>query len=229
MIFNKDYKRTNKNKDIDIENITKDKENLNNNNNIDIQSEEVSPRIDKMFKNCFKFLFYYDKKINEIFQKEKEKYALNISNISTITKRKHRKKNIMDGKSEPSIYSESKTLISYETEMKAALNNEKIKYKIRISLLKFFSEKFLVEAYNISDSTFDNLDKSIIKSVDAQNDAMNTLMNKIKKDIMQGQNKIEYTIKLDVFDIYNKLIIPFKEFSLNYYNILDTNEKNKCE
>ena len=225
MIFNKDYKKTNKDKDIDIENNIKDKENLNNNNNIDIQSEEVSPRIDKMFKNCFKFLFYYDKKINEIFQKEKEKYTLNISDISTITKRKRRKKNIMDGKSEPSIYSESKTLISYETEMKAALNNEKIKYKIRISLLKFFSEKFLVEAYNISDSTFDNLDKSIIKSVDAQNNAMNSLMNKIKKDIIQGQNKIEYNIELDVFNIYNKLIIPFKEFSLNYYNTLDTKEK----
>ena len=225
IIFNKDYKKTNKDKDIDNkkENNTKDKENYN--NSIDFQSEEISPRIDKMFKNCFKFLFYYDKKINEIFQKEKEKYALNISNISTITKRKHRKKNIMDGKSEPSIYSESKTLISYETEMKAALNNEKIKYKIRISLLKYFSEQFLVEAFNISDRTFDNIDKSIIKSVDAQNNAMNTLMSKIKKDIKQGKNKIEYNIELDVFNIYNKLIINFKEFTLNYYNSLDTKVK----
>ena len=222
MIFNKDYKKTNKDKDIDIENNTKDKENLNNNNNIDIQNEEVSPRIDKMFKNCFKFLFYYDKKINEIIQKEKEKFALNISGIS---KRKHRKKNIIDGKSEPSIFSESKTLISYETEMKAALNNEKIKYKIRISLLKFFSEKFLVEAYDISERTFDNIDKSIIKSVDAQNVAMNELMSKIRKDIKEGRNKIEYNIELDVFDIYKKLTIPFKEFILSLYNNMDKKEK----
>jgi adenylate kinase family enzyme len=234
IIFNKNYKKGNKDKDRDINtenknnkkdnNNTKekDKENLNNNNNIDFQSEEISPRIDKMFKNCFKFLFYYDKKINEIIQKEKEKFALNISGI---TKRKHRKKNIMDGKSEPSIFSESKTLISYETEMRAALNNEKIKYKIRISLLKFFSEKFLVEAYDISDQTFENIDKSIIKSVDAQNVAMNELMSKIRKDIKEGRNKIEYNIELDVFDIYKKLTIPFKEFILSLYNNLDKKEK----
>ena len=104
IIFNKNYKKGNKDKekdrDINTENKNntkdkdkdKDKENLNNNNNIDFQSEEISPRIDKMFKNCFKFLFYYDKKINEIIQKEKEKFALNKSGIS---KRKHRKKNIL--------------------------------------------------------------------------------------------------------------------------------------
>ena len=224
IIFNKNYKN---NKDTNLENKnkkvnnSKDKENTNN----DSQNEEISPRIDRIFKNCFKFLFYYDKKINETFQNEKEKYALNTSNISTIAKRKHRKKNIMDGKSEPSIFSESKNLISYETEMKAALNNEKIKYKIRISLLKFFSEKFLIEAYNISDRTFENLDESIIKSVDAQNIAMNSLMEKIKKDIIEEHNKIVYNIELDIFDIYNKLNIPFKGFILNMYNTLEKKEK----
>ena len=78
---------------------------------------------------------------NKEISTEKEKYALNSFNIQGIQKRKHRKKNIIDGKTDPSIFSESKILISYEDEMKAALNNEKIKYTIRISLLKFFWRK----------------------------------------------------------------------------------------
>ena len=109
--------------------------------------------------------------------------------------------------------------------MKAALNNEKIKYKIRISQLKFFGEKFLIEANNITDKTFQNLDDSIIKSVDAQNNAMNFLMETIKKDILEGKNKIIYNIELDIFNIYHKLTIPFKEFMLSLYNNLEKQDK----
>ena len=205
----------------------KNKSNSNNGNKPktnDTQNKLISPRIDKIFKNCIKFLFNYDKKINEIIQKEKEIYALNTSNISQITKRKHRgkKSSVADG---VSIYSESKILISYEDEMKAALNNEKIKYKIRISLLKFFGEQFLIEAYNISEKTFENLDESIIKSVDAQNTAMNEVMAKIRRDILEGHNKITYQIEMDIFDVYQVLNIPFKEFILNFFN--DFEEKDK--
>ena len=225
IIFNKNYEANKKTKKDKTPKNSKKKENETE-NNININNiEEISPRIDKLFKNCFKFLFYYDKQINEIIKNEKEKYALNLSNISGIQKRKHRKKNIIDGKTEPSIFSESKMLISYEDEMRAALNNEKIKYKIRISLLKFFGEKFLIEANNITEKTFQNLDNSIIKSVDVQNTAMNSLMEKVKKDIIDGRNKITYNIELDVFDIYHKLYIPFKEFILDMYNSLENPDK----
>ena len=192
--------------------------------NIDTQNKLISPRIDKIFRNCFKFLFNYDKKINEILQKEKEVYALNTSNISQIAKRKHRgkKSSVADG---VSIYSESKIIISYEDEMKAALNNEKIKYKIRVSLLKFFGEQFLIEAYNISEKTFVNLDESIIKSVDAQNTAMNEVMKKIRNDITEGHNKITYNIEMDIFDIYQVLNLTFKEFFLNFFNDFEDKEK----
>ena len=223
IIFNKNYDenkntKTEKNKKSNIKN------SIQNENTINMNNKEISPRIDNIFKNCFKFLFYYDKKINEIIKNEKEKYALNLSNISGIQKRKHRKK-ITEGKTEPSIFSESKMIISYEDEMKAALNNEKIKYKIRISLLKFFGEKFLIEANNITDKTFKNLDDSIIKSVDAQNTAMNKLMEKIKRDIIESKNKITFNIELDVFDIYHKLYIPFKEYILDAYNSSENPDK----
>jgi len=219
-IFNK---KTEDKKEKNEKSKSKKKEQNKNNSQNNIQDRQISPRIDRIFKNCFKFLFNYDKKMNEISQKEKEKYALNTSNISQISKRKHRgKKSVNDGMS---IFSESKNIISFEDEMRAALNNEKIKYKIRISLLKFFGEEFLIEANNICERTFENLDNSIIKSVDAQNTAMNEVMKKLKKDILEGRNKLSYNIELDVFDIYPVLNLNFKEFILNLYNNLDTKDK----
>ena len=53
----------------------------------------------------------------------------------------------------------------------------------------------------MSDKTFQNLDNSIIKSVDAKNTAMNTLMEKIIKDTLEGRNKIFDNIELDIFNI----------------------------
>ena len=226
IIFNKSYVEKSNNKNNSKSKEKKMSKNKKDSNNKDYLNEFISPRIDRIFKNCFKFLFYYDKKLDELYQKEKEKYALNTSNISQIGKRKHRiKKSLIDSKADLSIYSEFKNIISYEDEMKAALNNEKIKYKIRISLLKFFGEQFLLEANNISDKTFENLDNSIIKSVDVQNTAMNELMEKIKKDILESHNKIVYNIELDVFDIYQKLYIPFKEFVLSFLNTLEEKDK----
>ena len=215
------YNKKTEEKNIKSKSKNKEPHKINLNNNI--QDRQISPRIDRIFKNCFKFLFNYDKKMNDISQKEKEKYALNTSNISQISKRKHRgKKSVNDG---ISIFSESKNIISFEDEMRAALNNEKIKYKIRVSLLKFFGEKFLIEANNICDKTFENLDNSIIKSVDAQNTAMNQVMEKLKKDIIEGRNKLTYNIELDMFDIYPVLNLNFKEFILHLYNNLDVKDK----
>ena len=221
ILFNKNFEENKKE-------IIKDKKNSEIKENqtiINNDNKEICPRIDRIFKNCFKFLFYYDKHMYETDKNEKEKFALNSSNISGIQKRRHRKKNITDGKTEPSIFSESKILISYEDEMKAALNNEKIKYKIRISLLKFFGEQFLIEANNISDKTFENLDNSIIMSIDAQNTAMNSLMEKVKKDILEGRKKITYNVELDTFKIYHKLNLPFNEFILQLYNTMDNKDK----
>ena len=198
-----------------------------------------SPKIDKVYKNCFKFLFSYDIQMEEIAQKEKDNYALNTSGLSTISKKKlHKtiKKAHVDQKGEMSIFSESKNLISHEEEMKAALNNEKIKYKIRLAFLKYFGEHFLREANNISEATFQNLDNCIVKSVDAQNNAMNSLMKILRDEISKTYSKISYNIELDSFNIYLKHSEKFKEFNLDLYqswvtkkNIEIENQKIKNE
>ena len=71
-------------------------------------------------------------------------------------------------------------------EMKTALNNEKIKFKLRITFLKFFGEKFLVKLIEIEKLVFENMDKWIIQSVDAQNNIMNEIDKLI---VYKGKDK----------------------------------------
>ena len=123
--------------------------------------------------------------------------------------------------------SENKNCINYEEEMKTALLNEKIKYKIKILFLKNFAEKNLIEIYDLGQNTFNNLDKFIVESVKSQNDAMNELVLKIRNNINEGVYKLNIKdIELDIFDIYEKNNSKFAKFNLNYlYSIQEEDKK----
>ena len=188
----------------------------------------ISPKIDKLYKNCYKLFFIYDNKMDSIRTQYKEEYNLNSSSISiNRTKKKlksFKKKNTM--KSEISFASETKNCINYEEEMKAAFSNEKIKYKIRILFLKYFAEKNLKEIYDIGQAVFNCLDNHIIESVNSQNNAMNELILKIRKSIDEGINKLNIKdVELDLFDIFEKNNANFTQFNVNYLYIIPEEEK----
>ena len=199
------------------------------------KKHKISPKLNKLYLNCYKLFFKYDNTMNSIYEKEKESNNLNSSGVSSSSppKRKiktyYKTKTKTDMKSELSALSENKA-INYEGEMKAALSNEKIKFKIRILFLKNFAEKNLKEIYLLGQNIFKNLDQQIISSVNMQNNAMNKLISKIKNNIQEGANKLNIKdIELDLFDIYEKIdynelykiFLDIKTFELqnNYSNI----------
>ena len=197
----------------------------------------VSPKIDKIYKNCFKMLFSYDKKMAEIEEKERNNYIMNTSDLSNLSKNRKKYKKLVT-KKEFSIFSEGKSVIHQEEEIKAALTNEKIKYKLKLVFLKYFGEKFIVEMKHITKLTFENMDKWIIKSVESQNNVMNKIINIIRENLENatslGINRLFLSEELDVFDIYEKYMPKFKEIKLNKYKdikdedkIIDINELYK--
>ena len=187
----------------------------------------VSPKIDKIYKNSFKILFNYDKTIKDIEEKERDNYFLNNSDISSLSRNRKKKRYV--SKKENSVFSEAKSIINQEEEIKAALLNEKIKYKLRLVFLKFFGEKFIVEIKNISKLTYDNMDKWIIKSVESQNNAMNNIINKIKENIINatsfGIDRAFLCEELDIFNIYEKYTPKFKEIYTKNYKLLKEEDK----
>ena len=185
----------------------------------------ISPKIEKIYNNCHKLLFDYDKTMIALNKKYKEEYNTNTNVLLNRNKKKiksFRRKNTI--KSE---ISENKNCINYEQEMKTALLNEKIKYKIKILFLKNFAEKNLIEIYDLGQNTFNKLDKFIVESVKSQNDAMNELVLKIKNNINEGVYKLNIKdIELDIFDIYEKNNSKFTKFNLNYlYSIPEEDKK----
>ena len=187
----------------------------------------ISPKINKLYNNCYKLFFDYDYTMLSLYKKAKEESNLNSSEISTRSKRRlksHNRKNTV--KSDVSLFTDNKTSINYEEEMKTALNNEKIKYKLRILFIKNFAEKNLKEIYNIGQATFNNLDNHIIESVNKQNNAMNELILKIKKNIKEGFNKLNVKdVELDLFDVYERSNVNFTKFNLNYLYSLPEQDK----
>ena len=180
----------------------------------------ISPKIDKIYKNCYKLLFNYDKKLKEEEPKNNKKEGL------YSLKRKKTKR--YDFKKDSFGHNDNK-IINSETELKTALNNEKIKYKLRLVFLKFYGEKFLEKSYNIIKLTFENMDKWIVKSVEAQNNAMNFIINKIKENILmpsfQEINDIILNKELDVFNIYEKVYHKFDEYNLKNYQLIKEIDK----
>ena len=190
----------------------------------------LSPRINKLYYNCYKLFFNYDQamiSIKEIINENNNSRRL--SRSSSITKKRlkiFRRKS----KNELSIFGEIK-IINSEEEMKAALSNEKIKYKIRILFLKNFAEKNLKEIYDIGKVTFNNLDEQIIESVNSQNNALNELILNIKKKINEGTYKLNVkNIELDIFDIYEKSNVNFTSFNLKaLYSVPEIEKKINYE
>ena len=189
----------------------------------------ISPKIDKIYKNCYKLFFVYDKEMNLIQTKLKEEFNMNQSGSSGRQKRKlksYLKKNTVKSDKSVSVVSDTRNLINYTEEKIAALSNEKRKYKIKILFLKNFAEKNLKEIYNIGEITFNSLDNHIIDSVNNQNTAMNELILKIRKNIKEGVFKLNIKdVELDLFDIYEKTNANFPKFNINYLYMIPDSEK----
>ena len=202
-------------------------------NNKDIEKEEslnnnetiISPKIEKVYLNCFKLLFYYDFEMLSMKNKLKEEYNNNLEqNRQSRTKKKlksYKNKILRDTQN-----IEINKIINEEEELKTALINEKSKYKIRLLFLKNFAEKKLEEIYNVGQKTFKDLDKFIIDSVNSQNNALNELMMKIKKIVNEGNFKLKIkNVELDIFDIYEKSNINFEQINIDFLHLIPEEDK----
>lgn len=201
--------------------------------------KKTSPKIEKIFSNCFKIFFEYDLRISTIEANIKAQAAIAALNMSGISSISHRKKktitNPREVKFEQSIFSEAKEIISYEDELKAAISNEKNKFKLRAIFLKYFGIKYIKELFSIANKTFDNLDEWIIHSVKMQNDVMNEIISHFREQIENNESKLEYNEEMDKFDIYTLLNLKFEEFDVQRgidikeeNKLIDIAELNKC-
>ena len=218
---------------IDINIIFKDTENL---ELITIKNNTTGqlkfPKIEKMFYNCMKIIFYLDYAIRTVEDKLKgniedfkqgNKEANNSGTLSMVSKsrltKKKRKKN-----KDVSISEESKEVFNYLEETNSAIEIEKYNYKYRLLCIKFYSMKFLTDLNNISTELFNLLDTWIIDSVHYQNQMMNKLLERLGKIVDNTSLKILWDFELDK---YTLMKIKKFEFIDSYTSFLDDDNENE--
>ncbi len=235
--------------DIEINNHTSIYNNNNDNNNSNKENivKIIYTKIEKIYFNCIKILFKYDIYINTLQKNFKEKYSIlnTTSNSFSTIRTKHKGRRKSDVLENSSL--EIKNPIVYEEELKSSINQEKIKYKFRLTSLLNFAKNFLINLKSLEKKTFDILDNNIIESVKFQNNIMNSLMADFKLQINLGENHLHYKInnldgknfkktkikfdefkkeKLELFNNNNISLINFKELK-NIYNEIKSFEIQK--
>ena len=228
---------------IDINNIFTDTENLelisnkninNNINNIIGFDQLKFPKLEKMFYNCMKIIFYIDYAIRNVEDKLKGNYediktgnkepnnsgTLSMVSKSRLTK-KRRKKN-----KDNSLSEDSKEIFNFFEETSSAIEIEKTNYKYRLLCIKFYSIDFLTNLNNISTELFDLLDTWIIDTVHYQNQMMNKLLERLSKIVDNPSLKIIWDFELDKFSLMKTKQFEFPE-PYNLFLEDDTENENK--
>ena len=229
---------------IDINNIFKDTENselisnkniINNINSLNSNDQLKFPKLEKMFYNCMKIIFYIDYAIRNVEDKLKGNYediktgnkepnnsgTLSMVSKSRLTK-KRRKKN-----KDNSLSEDSKEIFNFFEETSSAIEIEKTNYKYRLLCIKFYSIDFLTNLNNISTELFDLLDTWIIDTVHYQNQMMNKLLERLSKIVDNPTLKIIWDFELDKFSL-----MKIKKFEFpDPYNLFleDDNEIDNKE
>ena len=216
--------------EIKIENIFNDTEELplivNNNGQLNF------PKIDKIFYNCMKIIFYFDYAVRTVDNKLKGNNdeikmnnnnpnysgSLSIISRSRLTKKKKGKKR------GDSISEESKDIFNFLDETNSAIEIEKSNYKYRLLSIKFYSINVLTNINTISNELFDLLDNWIIDSVHYQNYMMNKLLERLSKIVNNSNMKIMWDFELDK---YNMMKIKHFQFNDPYYNMIDDDNENE--
>ena len=160
--------------------------------------EFYSKNIKKIFLNCIKLILDQEEEIKNL-EKHIKATTSNL-NESMITK--HRKK----GDLALSTHSKFQMEESTEEKVKKMIRKEKLKFKYRILVLKYYSLSYLERLQYTSDRVHNNMDSWIIVSVRLQNIAMQNVKETLLKHI---ENVKE--IPNDLFDNFH-----MDQFSTSY-------------
>ena len=183
-------------------------------------------KINALFKNCLILIIKQDEKINKVIEEYKNQLKINPqSNQSQSQVRTTKRLN--SGHSQRSTRSKARkkakntnllnnTFNIIEEEFKNQIKSEKNKFKYKVLLLKYFSEKYIKNIYKVFDDTYVLLDDFIIDSVKKQNVVLNEFIEYLKSCLNRFVNVITFSdFEFDSFDIYEKYKLKIEDYFKN--------------
>jgi hypothetical protein len=120
---------------------------------------------------------------------------------------------------------DNKDLFNIPEEQINAIENEKNKYKYRLTVIKTYAIGTLNTILRISNELYSLLDEWIIDSVHFQNNMMNQLIERLRKIVNQNL-KIQWDFELDKFNIYKPVAFKFKNNYKNPFEDIESESEN---
>jgi adenylate kinase family enzyme len=182
--------------------------------NFDNENESQKyPRLEKLYKNCFKLLIKFDEILKNI---DKISKSIAINNNSSESSLKKISKAHFKRHHESTFVDEKREIFIYDEEMKNSIKAEKNKFKFRVTFIKFWAIQYFNNIRKISKMVYNKLDDWIISTIKAENDAMNNIINVFNNCIEKGM-KIRNDFEMDSFDFYKtKDINEFIDITVKY-------------
>ena len=159
----------------------------------------INKNVETIFDNCISLILGQNEKIDNLFKSLKEAINLGIKKQN-----KNRLKKEFSSKSINTFFQFKESYLGLEENLKKIIQNEKNKYKYKISFLRSFVFKYMIIVIQTSIKVFQQIDNWIIKSVTLQSDAQNEVIRKLKsilkeKRLINEEQDID-TIELDSFE-----------------------------
>jgi len=159
----------------------------------------INKNVETIFENCICLILGQNEKIDKLFKSIKEAINLGIKK-----QYKNKPKKEFSSKSINTFLQPKESYIGLEENLKKIIQNEKNKYKYKISFLRSFVFKYMIIIIQTSIKVFQQIDNWIIKSVTLQSDAQNEVIKKLRsilneKRLINEEQDID-TIELDSFE-----------------------------
>ena len=166
---------------------------------------EINKNIEIIFNNCINVILAQEERIENLLKSIKESVSFSTKKALRFKKKQANDANGSSTISGFSLIKESGT--NLEENIRKIFQNEKNKYKYRISFLRSFVSKYMIIVIQTSIKIFQNIDNWIIKSVTLQSEAQNTIIRKLKSILKEkrliNEEKDINTIELDSFGKLN--------------------------
>jgi hypothetical protein len=162
----------------------------------------INKNVETIFDNCISLILGQNEKIEKLFISLKE-----MLNMGIKKQYKNRQKKEFSSKSINTFLLPKESYLGLEENLRKIIQNEKNKYKYKISFLRSFVFKYMIIIIQTSIKVFQQIDSWIIKSVTLQSDAQNEVIRKLKsilkeKRLINKEQDID-TIELDSFEQSN--------------------------
>ena len=162
----------------------------------------INKNVETIFDNCISLILGQNEKIEKLFISLKE-----MLNMGIKKQYKNRQKKEFSSKSINTFLLPKESYLGLEENLRKIIQNEKNKYKYKISFLRSFVFKYMIIIIQTSIKVFQQIDSWIIKSVTLQSDAQNEVIRKLKsilkeKRLINEEQDID-TIELDSFEQTN--------------------------